>query len=831
METTTLHEGWTLRHAGGEVPGEIDGVVVPATVPGSAHTDLLEAGLIPDPYLGENETALAWAHRADWVYETTFTAEPAAAGERVDLAFDGLDTVATIMLNGTELGRTENMHRRYRFDVTALLAAENSLTVHLHSALARAEEVAAEVGPRPHSYPHPFNAIRKMACSFGWDWGPDLQTAGIWRPVRLERWQTARLSEVRPLVTVGPDGTGRAEVLVDVETAAGAPSSAVRVRAALTAPDGATRAADGEVAVRDGRAALVLDVPDAELWWPHGYGAQPRYDLAVTLVDGEQALDDWSRKIGFRNVVVRTDPDEIGTSFTIEINGTPIFAKGANWIPDDHFLTRVTPDRYARRVDQAIAANMNLLRIWGGGVYEDDAFYDACDARGVLVWQDFLLACAAYAEDEPIWSELEAEARDNVVRLMSHPSLAIWNGGNENLWGFMDWGWQPELDGATWGYGYYHELFPQVLAELDPTRAYVEGSPTSPGFAPWGKHPNDPDHGLKHEWQVWNQVDYSHYRDEAPRFVSEFGFQGPPTWATLTRALDPDDLHKESSAFLLHQKAPDGNGKLDRGLAPHLPVPEDFTDWHWATQLNQAHAVRFALEHYRSHWPRTAGAIVWQINDCWPVTSWAAVDGDERPKPLWYAMRAAYAPRILTVQPRDGRLVVAVVNDTDQPWSGVLSLSRHTLDGAVPASSDVTAEAGPRSVELVDVPADLATAGDPAREVLVAALGDVRTVHLYAENKDLALDPDAVTATAAPASGGYDVTITATSLALDVTVLADRLAPDAVTDRALDPLLAGESVTVHVATAAAPDPGDLTGAPVLRSSNALHAAVGHPSKL
>ncbi|SED73822.1 glycoside hydrolase family 2 protein [Ruania alba] len=823
MTRLPLHEGWTLRCTGGDAPTTISTAVVPAQVPGSVHTDLLSAGLIEDPYLGENEAALTWVHRADWVYETTFEAEPIAPGERAALAFEGLDTVATITLNGAIVGRTENMHRSYRFDVTGLLEEENTLVVSFSSALTRAEEIAQEVGPRPHSYDHPFNAVRKMACSFGWDWGPDLQTAGIWKPVHLERWHEARLAQVRPLVTVGADGTGRVEVVADLEVA-GAEDPGRRVRAELTAPDGGP-IATGEVAVTGGRAVVVLEAGDVDLWWPHGYGPQSRYDLQVTLADGDRERDSWSRKVGFRDVAVRADPDEAGTSFVIEVNGVPVFIKGANWIPDDHLLTRVTPERYARRVEQSVAANINLLRVWGGGIYEQDAFYDACDAAGVLVWQDFLLACAAYAEDEPLRGEFEAEARDNVARLMPHPSLVLWCGGNENLWFSVDQDWDARLEGGTWGYGYYHDLFAQVVAEVDPTRAYVEGSPASPGFAPWEKHPNDPDHGLKHEWAVWNQVDYSHYRDEAPRFVSEFGFQGPPTWATLTRALAPQDLHKESAAFLLHQKAPDGNGKLDRGMAPHLGIPEDFTDWHWAAQLNQAHAVRYALTHYRSHWPHTAGAIVWQINDCWPVTSWAAIDGDERPKPLWYAMQAAYAPRLLTIAPRETGLVVAVVNDSDDTWDDTLHLCRESLDGVGQATEDTPVHAPARSVTLVQIPARLATPADATGEALVATLGEERTVHLFAELKDVALDPDALTASATRVGDGYDVHITASSLALDVTVLADRLAPDARTDRALDTLRAGESVTVHVTTEHPLETGLLTAAPVLRSSNDLHGVA------
>ncbi|MEU4744399.1 sugar-binding domain-containing protein, partial [Actinosynnema sp. NPDC023658] len=588
MTRSDLHDGWRLRAVGGPVPEGLVDRDVPARVPGSTHLDLVAAGLVPDPYLDRNEAALTWMHRVDWQYSTTFRAEAPRVGERVELVFDGIDTVATVEVNGEVLGHTANMHRGYRFDVGGVLRdGDNDLTVTLRSALAHAERTEAELGWRQRAYPHPYNAIRKMACSFGWDWGPDLQTAGLWKPVRLERWDTARLARVRPLVTVDADGTGRVDVHLELDRAAD------RDYTAVVTVDDRTEA----VAVTGDTAHLTVLVPDARLWWPVGYGDQPLYDLTVALLADGRQVDAVQRRIGFRTVTVDTEPDGFGTPFTFVVNGERVFAKGANWIPDDHFLTRVTPERLARRIDQAVGANMNMLRVWGGGIYETDDFYDACDERGVMVWQDFPFACAFYAEEEPLRGEVEAEARENVTRLVAHPSLVLWNGNNENLPAFTDWeGWRDGLEGRTWGSGYYHDLLPKIVAELDPTRPYAPGSPFSPGDLP----PNDAHHGTRHDWDVWNSVDYTHYRDHVPRFSAEFGFQGPPTWATLTRWIHDDPLTPDSPAFLLHQKAHDGNGKLDRGLAAHLPVPADFEQWHWATQLNQARAVAFGVEHYRS---------------------------------------------------------------------------------------------------------------------------------------------------------------------------------------------------------------------------------------
>ncbi|MEN0129069.1 MAG: glycoside hydrolase family 2 TIM barrel-domain containing protein [Brevundimonas sp.] len=815
MNRTTLNDGWTLRPAGGPVPAHIAGRTVPAQVPGTVHTDLLAAGLIDDPYLDLNENDLVWAHRAQWLYSRELTVKPAAEGERVDLVLDGLDTVAEISLGGAHVASTANQHRGYRFDVRPFLTGEpQRLEVLFRSALEAAEAEAERIGARPGAYPHPLNMVRKMACSFGWDWGPDLQTAGIWKPVGLERWRTARIASVRPLVTVA-DGVARVAVHVDVERADDAsPDLVLRVRVGEQVVDAVVEAGADVTVVE-----VVVENP--RLWWPVGYGEQPLYTVSVDL-DG---LDRWERRIGLRTVEVDTSDDEVGTAFTFVVNGVPVFVKGANWIPDDHLLTRVTRDRLARRLDQALDANMNLLRVWGGGIYESDDFYDLCDERGLLVWQDFPLACFAYPEEEPHRSELEAEARENVTRLSSHPSLVLWNGGNENLWGHEDWGWKEQLGDRTWGAGYYYDLFPGIVAELDPTRPYSAGSPMSPHSDL--VHPNDPDHGTHHQWEVWNRVDYTHYRDDVPRFASEFGFQGPPTWATLERAVrnaDGAPLTKDDAVWLLHQKADDGNGKLDRGLAPHLGVPDDFTDWHWATQLNQARAVAHAVTHYRSWWPRTAGSIVWQLNDCWPVTSWAAVDGDERPKPLWWALRAAYASRLLTVQTRGGREVLAACNDSAAAWAGAVAVRREQLDGTLLASVSLTVEVPPRSVVLLDLPDDVRVPADASGEVLVAALDDARAVHTWVEEIELRLDVAPFRTQVEAVDDGYVVTVTASSLVRDLTLHVDRLDPAATVDAALVTLPAGEAARLHVRSSVPGLEAGLGERPVLRTANDLVAA-------
>jgi beta-mannosidase len=435
-----------------------------------------------------------------------------------------------------------------------------------------------------------------------------------------------------------------------------------------------------------------------------------------------------------------------------------------------------------------------------------------------MVGQDFLFACAAYPEEEPLRSEVEAEARENVVRLAHHPSLVWWTGNNENLWGFHDWGWQQVLNGRTWGAGYYFGLLPSIVAELDPTRPYWPGSPYSgrPDL-----HPNEPAHGTTHIWDVWNTRDYPHYRSYRPRFVAEFGYQGPPAYATLRRALRDAPLASDSPGMRQHQKAADGNEKLCRGLTAHLPEPYDFDDWHYLMQVNQARAVTLGVEHFRSLRPYCMGTIMWQLNDCWPVTSWSAVDGDGRRKPLWYALRRAYADRLLTLQPRDGRLALIAVNETDAAWSGQVDVTRVGLDGEARAKSTVEVSVPPRQARGVTLPPELGTPEDPRAELLLAATDSQRAWWFFAEDREMRYPPAEYDASAEPVPGGYRVTVTATTILRDLTLYPDRLDPSASVDDALVTLLPGESVTFTVHGDAGLEPEELIRRPVLRCVNDL----------
>lgn len=827
---------WTLRidtdtTAWASVPDEVKGRLaggVPASVPGCVHTDLIAAGIIGDPYFGAAEAEQHWIGLQTWSYFITLNLTEKSAeltSQHCDLVCDGLDTIAEIRVNGRTIGTSANMHRRNVFPARSYIGAgPNLIEIRFTPALEHAAAMAELVGERPHVNEHPYNLVRKMACNFGWDWGPCLVTAGIWKSIGLRVWNDARIADVGVFATVAPnDGGGwDGQLRVDVQIEGETRFSAITVRVS-----GNGASAEAVVTAEDWT-TVEMSVSDVQAWWPHSLGEQPLYDVEVTFHNDVRKLDTVMRRTGFRTVELDTTPDADGkgATFGLSINGVQVFARGLNWIPDDTFPSRMTPERYRERIQQAKDANADLLRVWGGGLYETEAFYEACDELGVMVWQDFALACAAYPEEEPFATEFEAEARDNVIRLSTYPSLVLWNGGNENIWGHEDWNWEASLQGRTWGAGYYYELFPEIVAELDPTRPYWPGSPSS-GSA--DLYSNDPAYGCMHIWDVWNARDYTSYDDYSPRFVAEFGYQGPATYATWARALDPADRSATSPAMLVHQKADGGNGKLNAGIDGHLPAPgeglADFDDWLFSMQVQQARAVRYGIERWRSLRGRCLGSIVWQINDCWPVTSWAALDlgtnaaGETvaRRKPLWYAIRSSYADHLVTLQHGDAGWRAVLVNDGQDTWGTVGTIALRALDGEVLWSRELADTVAPRSRKDLDLP-DLPVTDRTDVALVVTATGAERAVKLLVEDVAAALPVPQYEARAARTPDGVTVTVTAQTFLRSLCLFPDRVSEDAWADTALVDLFPGETHTFSIGGEVVDDSfTDLVRPPVLRS--------------
>ncbi len=783
LSRNALTDDWTLRAgARTSAPTEVATRTVPARVPGGVLGDLQRADLIPDPDDDDNEHRLVWVGDSDWTYATTLHLG-AGGAERTDLVFAGLDTVATILVDGEVVARTENKHRTYRIPLTGM-TGDVPLEVRFTSPRAFGSARLEEYGQRPTAYSPLPPFIRKSACDFGWDWGPDLASSGIWRPVVLETWSVARLAAVRPVVRLAGDD-GDVEVHVELERTA---SRTLRVVATVDGVE-ASAELDGE------RGVLRLHVPAVARWWPAGRGDQPLSALRVRLVDGDELLDSWVGRIGFRDIVVDETPDADGEGFAFRfvVNGEPVFIRGVNWIPDADELGELDDARVRRRLEQTVALGANLVRVWGGGVFESDAFYDLCDELGLLVWQDFLFACAAYPEEEPYASEVEAEARDNITRLMRHPSLALWNGNNENLWFWFLKDWETELEGKTWGEGFYFDLLPRLVAELDPERFYLPGSPSS---RTRDHEPLDPTRGVVHSWIP---DDYRAYTTIRPRFVSEFGFQGPPT-----RALHDANTHDAEPApfspgSVQRQKARYGTERIEDVMRIHFGVPADFDEWYWLAQLTQARAVGFGIDWFRSLAPWNAGTVVWQINDIWPAWSWSMIDSAERLKPVAYALRRAFADRVLTLQHGAEGPEITLGNETREPWAAQITLERRDADALLAQAFLIVDVPAGGSVRR-PLPAAVLDGALPGSQLLVATADHIRAVLLGTVDRDFPDREPEYALTVQPAGDGVDVTVTAATLLRDLTLLPDGIDEDAEADRNLLTLLPGESATWHVRT-------------------------------
>jgi beta-mannosidase len=780
------------------------GTIFAAVIPGDVHTDLQRLGLIENPHLGLNEFKTQWIGRCEWEYSTNFEVTELAKFNQLE--FGGLDTIAEVYLNGKHILSARDMHLRYQIDVNSLLkTGTNELKVVFQSQEDWAEAQEKIVGKYPNAYSDPTNQIRKMACNYGWDWGPTLVTVGIWRPIQLVQWDSARF-----------DG-----LLVNPTVEEGVPTIHISGEILGTSECGLQIKHHGGILQTIAASGAMFDskvlLPGLDLWWPVGYGEQPLYDFEIELIDSEGAvLETITKRLGFRQVELFSEPDSHGQSFEIKINGTRIWVRGANWIPDHTFLNEVTPERYRKRIQDAKDANMNLLRIWGGGIFETEDFYKVCDELGVLVWQDFLFACAAYPEDDFNSALVEQEALQAVTRLSSHCSLVLWNGSNENIWGYFDWDWQEPLAGRSWGLGYYQEIIPTVIAKLDPTRPY---QPSSPWSGTIDIHPNDPNHGTAHLWEPWNRQDYSTYLDEVPRFVTEYGYQSPAAYSTLRKAIGESELWEDSEGMKAHQKAFIGKEKLHRGLDLRFPgLTENFDAWHYLTQLEQARALNIGIRHLRSHHDVSAGSVIWQLNDCWPVVSWAMIDFEGKRKPAWHVVRKAYAPRIVSFSKQASKNQMVLVNDTDQPWKTTARLTRAKITGLSEVIQESKVEV-PKFSHLL-IPVALNTEElDVATEFLVADAGDDRSLMFLGEDSELAYYKPQFELSISETEHGVKVIITAQTLVRELCLFVDRVEDQAeISDQAIT-LLSGESATVFISTTRANQFTESSLRQVARSAN------------
>ena len=634
----------------------------PATVPGCIHTDLIAAGFIDDISINGKEQDQFWIWKSDSKYTTTIP-QDSTPGDK-HLIFNGLDTVATISINGAVRMQTKNMHRSYRLDITQdIKAGDIALEVAFKAPLTDAEDHVRELGLYPRPYDMPYNYQRKMACSYGWDWGPITISSGIWKKIEIHTFFGAYCDNVGITPTV-ENGKPTFSLDIPILGETSKLSGAIRV---LDASNG-TLIHQSTIAIKGSSFNEHIELPEAEIWHPRGRGTQPLYFIEFDLIDGDDAvLETHRRRVGFRKVELDTSAiDGDRNLFAIKVNGERLWIRGANWIPDDPFPTRVSKERYQQRIRDMLEVNINGIRVWGGGIYESEYFYDFCDEEGIVVWQDFLFACAAYPETPEMFEEVEAEVKENVRRLSSHPSLVMWCGGNECIEGFQYWGWQPDLAGRPWGDTFYRITIPDALRTIDTTRPFIPGSPIS-------THSDDVRSfvsGTNHIWDVWNELGYERYEQYQPAFAAEFGFNGPGSWAMLTRAIGKDDLDSTTPEVAYYQRAFDGMTKIAAGLSREFANPPTSGHaWYFAAALDQARAVEIGLKHFRSLYETCSGSILWQFNDMWPAISWAVLDHTGFRKLAWHAMKAAYRPRTLIIGRVDQGANITLLNDHHEPWS------------------------------------------------------------------------------------------------------------------------------------------------------------------
>ena len=777
-----LHQGWEFSQVG-------KGVWRKAVVPGTVHQDLLSHNQLPDPFYGKNEEKVQWVEKEDWQYRTSFTlSKEQLKREAAVLTFEGLDTYADIYLNGSLIKRTDNMFVGYTLPVKEVLReGENRLQVYFHSPIKQTLPQWETDGfeypaDNDHSKTRVSVYSRKAPYSYGWDWGIRMATSGIWRPVTLTLYDAARISDyyVRQ-VSVSAE---KAQVDNQIEVyQEGEKPVEAEVTVSYSYKEGAKVAETKKVTLQPGQnqLSLPMEIENPHLWMPNGWGEAALYDFKTVVKVDNQEVASNEKRVGLRSVKVVMEDDEHGKSFFFEVNGKPLFAKGANFIPDDALLPRVDAARYERLMEDVRLANHNMIRVWGGGIYEDDRFYQAADEKGILVWQDFLFACTMYPSDPVFMKRVEEEAAYNIKRLRNHASLAMWCGNNEIYEGLRYWGWSRKYkDPAIFermkkGYDQlFHQLLPAMVKKYDADRFYMHSSPYE---ANWGR-PESWKIADSHNWGTWyGQKPFESLDTEIPRFMSEYGFQAFPEMKTISTFASPEDYALESEVMNAHQKATIGNALIKKTMALYYQVPDDFEELVYKGLVLQGFGIRKGIEAHRRNRPYCMGTLYWQLNDSWPVVSWSGIDYYGNWKALHFQSQRAFAPILIHAFKENGKLSFYALSDALQAKENVtLLLQLKNFKGKVIKKETIKGSFPANATSLLHQVEESEWNQDPGRTFLLMTLKDAngqllsQDSYYFSYPKDLELPVAKVSMKIKQREGSCEVTLKAKELARDVFV-------------------------------------------------------------
>ncbi len=649
-----IHQSWKFKHA--------DSIQWhKAVVPGVIHTDLFNNDLIPDPFFGDNEKQLQWIESEEWVYETTFEIEKSQLNkEHIHLVFKGLDTYAKIILNGKVLGLASNMFVNYDYDVKPYIEKNNTLRVEFLPPLEQIGNLnqITQYPGGPQVY------VRKAPFMFGWDWGPRYATMGIWQDVYLEFVENAKISDI--YIQQSKINTDSANLNFQIKL------NVIELGDYTVIIENKLKNISKKVKVEIQEKNISVDIPfvisEPKLWWPNGMGESFLYNFIVVLKKNNKVCDSKGISVGIKTIELINKKDSLGTSFYFQINGIPIFIKGANYIPQDIFINRLTDKDYDELLTDVKNSNMNMLRVWGGGIYEKDIFYELCDKYGILIWQDFMFAGSMYPGDKAFIANIQEEAIQQLKRLRNHPSIALWCGNNEISEGWHNWGWQTQMnysaeDSAHIWHNYiklFQEILPNTVSNYSPNTPYWESSPQ------YGRgNPKSTSNGDFHYWGVWHDAEpFENFNTKTGRFMSEYGFQSYPDIKTIAAFADSIYWQTDSEVMLTHQKHSRGNQLIKQYMFDTYGfVPSIFEDFIYLSQQTQAYGIEMGIKAQRRNMPYCMGTLYWQLNDCWPVVSWSSIDYYGRWKPLQYKVKNAYKPIIISTVKEGNILDIYIISD------------------------------------------------------------------------------------------------------------------------------------------------------------------------